>query len=119
MIEVLDRHLGGELAESWEAWRDRYRVILDQVAGELARRGARKSREKTEPIEAVLDELLPENRRSESLSRKSIWVLASTPGVSAVLVGMRRPAYVEDALAVLDWEPLAEAASIYESLISN
>jgi aryl-alcohol dehydrogenase-like predicted oxidoreductase len=45
-----------------------------------------------------LDPLLPEGLRGETLSRKAIAVLASTPGISTVLVGMRRPAYVDDAM---------------------
>jgi aryl-alcohol dehydrogenase-like predicted oxidoreductase len=35
-------------------------------------------------------------------------VLSSTPGVGSVLVGMRRPEYVDDAMAVETWEPLAD-----------
>jgi hypothetical protein len=67
-------------------------------------------------VSAALDPLLPVDRRGAPLSRKALWVLASTPGVSAVLVGMRRPAYVEDATAILDWPPLAEPRSVYETL---
>jgi hypothetical protein len=51
----------------------------------------------------VLDPLLPENRRGEPLARKALWLAAGTPGVGAVLNGMRRPEYVEDALEVLRW----------------
>jgi aryl-alcohol dehydrogenase-like predicted oxidoreductase len=46
-----------------------------------------------------LDPLLPEPLRSATLSQKAIAVLLSTPGIGTVLVGMRRPAYVDDALA--------------------
>jgi uncharacterized protein len=59
-------------------------------------------------VAGLLDPALPAQRRNESLSRKAIWVLASTPGVASVLVGMRRPEYVDDAMAVEDWEPLAD-----------
>jgi hypothetical protein len=59
-------------------------------------------------VAAILDPALPAARRSETLSRKAIWVLSSTPGVGSVLVGMRRPEYVDDAMAVETWEPLAD-----------
>jgi aryl-alcohol dehydrogenase-like predicted oxidoreductase len=59
----------------------------------------------------ALDPALPEARRTESLSRRALWVLASTPGLSSVLLGMRRPPHVEDAMAVLSWEPLQEPLS--------
>lgn len=46
-----------------------------------------------------LDPLLPEPLRSATLSQKAIAVLLSTPGIGTALVGMRRTAYVDDALA--------------------
>ena len=46
------------------------------------------------------------------------WVLASTPGVSCVLVGMRRPAYVVDAMGILGWEPLQDPLEAYRRLPS-
>jgi aryl-alcohol dehydrogenase-like predicted oxidoreductase len=67
-------------------------------------------------VEDVLDPLLPAERRGESLSRKALWVAASVPGVSAVLNGMRTPAYVDDALGVLAWPPLPEAVRLLDRL---
>ena len=43
-------------------------------------------------------------------------MVASTPGVSCALIGMRRPAYVEDALAVLAWPPLETTDAVYQAL---
>jgi hypothetical protein len=54
----------------------------------------------------------------QGLARKTLWILASTPGVSTVLVGMRRPAYMEDATGILGWPPLAEPYRVYEALRS-
>ncbi|MBI2368841.1 MAG: hypothetical protein HYV08_01085 [Deltaproteobacteria bacterium] len=65
---------------------------------------------------AAIDPLLPEARRTESLSRKALWVLASTPGVSCVLLGMRRPTYVADAMEVLRWAPLDDVEPIYRAV---
>jgi hypothetical protein len=43
-------------------------------------------------------------------------VLASTPGVSSVLVGMRRGAYVDDALGILRWPPLLAPRPAYDAV---
>jgi hypothetical protein len=67
-------------------------------------------------VSAILDPLLPEAKRKESLSRKALWVLASTPGVTCVLNGMRSPAYADDSLAVMGWEPLKGITEIFERI---
>jgi hypothetical protein len=67
----------------------------------------------TAAITAELDPLLPAGRRAESLSRKAIWVVASTPGVTTVLVGMRSDEYVDDAMPVAGWAPHPEPMSIH------
>jgi len=66
-----------------------------------------------------VDPLLPEGRRGETLSRKAIWIAASTPGVTSVLVGMRRPEYVDDVLAVIEWPPLPNADAVYEAVATT
>jgi hypothetical protein len=63
-----------------------------------------------------VDPHLAADRRDETLSRKALWVLASTPGISSVLVGMRRAAYVDDALGILRWPPLVPARPAYEAV---
>jgi aryl-alcohol dehydrogenase-like predicted oxidoreductase len=60
-----------------------------------------------------LDPLLPLSLRSATLSRKAIAVLLSTPGIATVLVGMRRPAWVDDTLGTLDLEPVPDPAAVY------
>ena len=50
------------------------------------------------------------------MSRKALWVLASTPGVTCVLNGMRSPSYVDDSLAVMGWEPLKEVRQVFQGM---
>ncbi|MGH7217774.1 MAG: aldo/keto reductase, partial [Nitrospiraceae bacterium] len=114
VMQALSRHLTGTAAEQWEAWRDRYVPQLLTLLGGLRREATERSRAKTASVSAILDPLLPETKRKETLSRKALWVLASTPGVTCVLNGMRSPAYADDSLAVLGWEPLAGARQIFE-----
>jgi uncharacterized protein YyaL (SSP411 family)/aryl-alcohol dehydrogenase-like predicted oxidoreductase len=116
VLRVLAQHLTGDLGERWEEWRDRYVPELLAFLRELRREATVKSREKTQAIAKLLDPLLPEARRKESLSRKALWVLASTPGVTSVLNGMRTPAYVDDSLAMLRWDPLPDVRRIFEAV---
>jgi uncharacterized protein YyaL (SSP411 family)/aryl-alcohol dehydrogenase-like predicted oxidoreductase len=116
-VQALDRGLGGgALAETWQAWRNRYLPVMQKVLDELRRRAMRETRASLDAIAEAVDPLLPGERRGESLSRKALWVLASTPGVSCVLNGMRSPGYVEDALGVLAWPPLPDARRVYEAV---
>ena len=116
VLRALSQHFTGELNERWQAWRDRYLPDLLVLLKELRREATIKSREKTDAITRILDPLLPEDKRQESLSRKALWVLISTPDVTCVLNGMRTPAYVDDSMEVLRWSPLPNARSVYEAL---
>ncbi|HTU01127.1 MAG TPA: hypothetical protein VMG58_04900, partial [Candidatus Sulfotelmatobacter sp.] len=116
MVFVLNQALQGPLGAIWSAWRDRYLPELDAWLDGLRAQAARKSQAISARLSAALAPFLPELQHSQSLSRKSLWVVASTPGVSSVLVGMRSPAYVEDAMAVLAWPPLDPVGPIYEAL---
>jgi aryl-alcohol dehydrogenase-like predicted oxidoreductase len=81
------------------------------IGGRLLRLAAAAGRN-ADAVAEIIDPALPAARRSEPLSRKAIWVLSSTPGVGNVLVGMRRPEYVDDAMAVETWEPLADPLAV-------
>jgi hypothetical protein len=111
-LQVLDQGLSGPLAESWQAWRARYLPELRAALGALRHRAAAKSRARVSEVEEKLDPVLPEARRGETLSRKALWVVASTPGVSAVLNGARTPEYVDDALGILRWPQLPDAVAV-------
>jgi hypothetical protein len=102
--------------ESWQQWQARYLPQLLLLLKSLRYEAGLKSREKTRAISAKLGPFLPMARSGESLSRKALWVLTSTPGVTCVLNGMRTPAYVKDSLGVLRWEPLPNPRRAYEAL---
>jgi uncharacterized protein YyaL (SSP411 family)/aryl-alcohol dehydrogenase-like predicted oxidoreductase len=116
VMQALSRHLTGTAAEQWEAWRDRYVPQLLILLRGLRREATERSRAKTASVSAALDPLLPETRRKESLSRKALWVLASTPGVTSVLNGMRSRDYVKDSLAILRWEAVPAVRLLYEGV---
>jgi len=114
VLQAIPRLLSGASAEQWEAWRDRYVPPLLTLLRGLRYGAIEKSRGRAENVAASINPLLPEARRKESLSRKALWVLTSTPGVSCVLNGMRTSRYVEDSMAVMGWEPLKEPGAVYE-----
>jgi aryl-alcohol dehydrogenase-like predicted oxidoreductase len=116
VMQALTRQLTGTAGEQWEAWRDRYVPQLLTLLGGLRREATERSRAKTTSVSAILNPLLPETKRKESLSRKALWVLASTPGVTCVLNGMRSPAYGNDSLAIMGWEPLTGVKLIFKGM---
>jgi uncharacterized protein YyaL (SSP411 family)/aryl-alcohol dehydrogenase-like predicted oxidoreductase len=115
-LQALDQALHGPLAETWHEWRGRYLPALQDALDEIGRQAALRSAEAAGEVQAALDPHLPGPRRGEGLARQALWVLAGTPGVTSVLLGMRRTAYVDDALAVLSWPPLADVRPIYEAV---
>jgi aryl-alcohol dehydrogenase-like predicted oxidoreductase len=115
-LRVLDEGLTGPLAGRWRAWRARYVPELDRLLAGFRRQAAVRSQARSQPVTTAIEPWLPAERRGESLSRKALWVLASTPGVSCVLNGMRRPAYVDDALGILGWPPLADVRPVYDAV---
>ncbi len=116
LLRALDQHPWRDLETQWQSWRGRYLAELQELMAEFRRRAAEKSQRQSAAISAAIDPLLPPERRPESLSRKAIWVLASTPGVSCVLNGMRTPAYVDDSLGILPWPPLPDVIPMYQAV---
>ena len=113
---ALDHQLDGQIAVRWREWRDSYLPELAALLDELRRQAAVSSRARNAEIGAAIDPLLPEERRSESLSRKALWIVASTPGVSCVLNGMRSTDYVEDATGILGWGTLSDVETVYRAV---
>ncbi|HNC83307.1 MAG TPA: aldo/keto reductase [Nitrospira sp.] len=114
VLRALAEAFTGNVAEQWESWRDRYVPELLALLRILHREASEKSRLRSDELHHTMNPLLPEQRRMATLSQKALWVLASTPGVTCVLNGMRTPAYVEDALTILQWPPLPEWRSVYD-----
>ena len=116
VMQALSQQLTGTATEQWDAWRNRYVPQLLTLLGGLRREATERSRTRAASIAAALNPLLPQARHNESLSRKSLWVLASTPGVTAVLNGMRSLGYVDDSMEVLQWERLTDVTGLYDTM---
>ncbi|HSD49989.1 MAG TPA: hypothetical protein VLG48_01180, partial [Candidatus Methylomirabilis sp.] len=119
IVHQLDGALTGTMAPVWQGWRNRYLPALEATLAAFRARAAWQSQAESDRVASAINPHLPLARTGESLSRKALWVLASTPGVTAVLLGMRRPAYVTDGMAILAWPPLPDVRTIYEAVRSQ
>jgi aryl-alcohol dehydrogenase-like predicted oxidoreductase len=113
---MLDESLSGPMEAAWQSWRNRYVPELEATLAAFRGRAARQSQAVSEQVAAAINPHLTLARKGESLSRKALWTLASTPGVTCVLLGMRRPEYVTDAMAILGWPPLPDVRPVYEAI---
>jgi len=116
VFQVLTRQLTGENEAAWDSWRRRYVPEFLSLLRVLRMEAAEKSARKIHELKGIIDPLLPEAQRAEHFSRKALWILASTPGVTSVLNGMRKTHYVEDSMAFMSWESVADPRKIFETL---
>jgi len=113
-LQVVTKHLDETHANAWKNWQHRYIPKLVTLFLVLRKESAKKNQEAIAAISGLIDPLLPEDKRSEPISRKALWTLTSTPGVTCVLNGMRTTTYVDEALRVLSWAPLSSPRKVYE-----
>ena len=118
VFQALTRHYTGKKEEEaiWESWKDRYIPELLTLLKVMRMEAAQKSAKKISALRLIVDPFLPESKRDEPFSRKALWTLASLPGVTGVLNGIRHPFYVQDSLTILQWEPLPQSHFIFETL---
>jgi aryl-alcohol dehydrogenase-like predicted oxidoreductase len=116
IVQMLNQQLAGSLGQAWQSWRDRYLPELESLLQVFRIQAARQSQAASEAVASAVNLHLPLARQGESLSRKALWVSASTPGVSCVLLGMRHRDYVEDGMGILGWPPLPDVRPIYEAV---
>ena len=105
-----------EQTEAWETWRARYVSELVTVLQCIRAEAVEKSRAQSESLHHTLNPWLPRERHKASLSQKALWILASTPGVTCILIGARKAAYVEDAGIIQSWPSFQTAHKVLASL---
>jgi aryl-alcohol dehydrogenase-like predicted oxidoreductase len=106
VLRALDRALVEGMQPVWQDFRERYVTALDELLNVIRERSAERSRQFAKRVHEALASHLPDERQSESLSKKALWVLSSVPGITSVLVGARKPEYVAELTRVLGWEQL-------------
>jgi aryl-alcohol dehydrogenase-like predicted oxidoreductase len=115
-IGMVERALGSS-REGWQAWRTAYIQELEHTLAALRTQTLGRAAERARQISERIDPMIPLSRHKESLQRKALWALTSTPGLSSVLLGMRQPGYVKDAVAVMSWPRLDKWRAVLEAMV--
>ncbi|MCH7715998.1 MAG: DUF255 domain-containing protein [Gemmatimonadetes bacterium] len=115
---ALGQTLSGDVAERWTAWRERYFTDLNELLAAMRSAWAREARAQSEAVTSKIHTAIPELPTGETLSRNALWVVASTPGVTCVLNGMRSVEYVRDAIGIMEWKPLDNVERAYRAVLA-
>ncbi|MCY3955206.1 MAG: DUF255 domain-containing protein [Nitrospira sp.] len=115
-LQVSTRHMNQAKATEWQNWQTRYVSKLLLLLKIIRQEAAKKSEQHLQSVTSTVDRFLPQEKHGEPLSRKALWCLTSTPGVTCVLNGIRTTDYVEDSLTILGWEPLPKPQPVFESM---
>jgi len=87
--------------EGLERWIEAYIQAANTTFEAITAYYQEQALDEAEQLKTTVKGIEPEWAEAETLSQLAIRALRSTEGVSSVLVGMRRPAYVDDVLAEL------------------
>lgn len=101
----------------WNDWQMAFVELINGMLDEMGRYVAAQQQETSDAVRRGLVEAAYPASSLEPLSRMAIRVLLSLPGLSSVLVGMRRKEYVEDLMkwplsAPVEGEKILRAISI-------
>jgi aryl-alcohol dehydrogenase-like predicted oxidoreductase len=108
-LSAVGNALQGPPAARFAAWQERYVSEMEALLAGMRRRAGDRSRARSLAMTRAVDPTLPEDARSAPLSQKALRIVASAPGVTTVLVGMRETRYVDDALAMMGTPELPDA----------
>jgi hypothetical protein len=112
-VDALRSGLSPELSVKFEAWLERYLAALGDFLAIFRSQAAAISQRRSDGFAALLNPALVEELRRETLSRKALHAVASVPGVSCVLNGMRHPDYVTDSMGIMWWNPIPDAGKLF------
>ncbi len=99
LCRAVERAFTGAERAAWHNWQERYLRALGSLFEAMEARAAAQSIRFAEALKQRLLPELPEALRNQDLGRLAIALVGSVPGVTSVLVGMRRTEYVAEAIA--------------------
>jgi uncharacterized protein len=108
--------VGGRPSRAQAELMQSYQQELNGLLERLQARAQASDPRLAASIRAALEPHLPLELRSESLSRLAMSFVASSPGVSCVLNGMRDPSYVTDAVGVMALPPFPDVFAAARAL---
>ena len=100
----------------WETLLQEYAQALNTLFVTVAEIFNCVEAEQVEPIQQALQPYLSDDERKLTLSQKALNFVASSPGVSVVLNGMKREAYVSDAMGIMSVSDFANPIELVESV---
>jgi aryl-alcohol dehydrogenase-like predicted oxidoreductase len=112
-------HLVGKVRNDWADWLARYQPALETLLRAIEAEALPAARERSSSIHRQVERLMPQAWRGRSLSQMALGLLLGTPGVTCVLVGMRREAWVEDALRSLELAPPEAGAATWAAITAG
>lgn len=98
-----------------EALATLYTEVVQRFCAALKYQGQLKDAENAIPLKAALASRLPQSWQGAPLQQIALNAVASTPGVTTVLCGLRDEAYVADALATFERGDFPDAAALLGS----
>jgi hypothetical protein len=101
----------------WQEWEANYRQSLAAVMDTLSRYHARDAAAAADQLSQQLDAAVPALKTTPALSQKALRVLLNIPGLDGVLLGMRRPQYVEDGVAALRAERIDQVQQALQKIV--
>ncbi len=114
VLEALDGADLGPVAERWQTFRDRYLGALEGLFTAIAALASERSRARAGRLHTALTDAMGEHERALPLAQKALQVVASLPGVTTVLVGARKRAYVDDLSQAMQSRRVADPRAALE-----
>ena len=112
ILPTRDNALAVLATNGFSDWCSEYRSASEELFAAFTALLESETAIQSKGIAARLDRAAPALSTSSTLSRKAIRVYRSIPGINCVLVGMRRPEYVQDAMTL---EPALSAREAIEA----
>jgi aryl-alcohol dehydrogenase-like predicted oxidoreductase len=103
---------GTPLLGQLESWAQAYAMALQSLSRAISEHVAHREYDSAMDLRTRLSALIPEPWRRGTLSQMALRTVATTPGVTCILNGMRRPEYVRDSLGALGSSPLDGAEGL-------
>jgi len=94
--------------ENWSDWADRYARAILAFADNVSQHYDNLAEQRSKKLCHYLDKMNEELHASKTLSQKALRIAAAIPGIYCVLVGMRRPEYVKDAIEAMFQPKISE-----------
>ncbi len=102
----------GSRIEGLSYWSEKYSEAMMQFLEAISMKYENDAQERSFKLSGKLKSLDAEFASAATLSQQALRIMTSIPGVDCVLVGMRRPHYVEDALAAMKADAIKDARDL-------